>query len=262
MAADLRLVLVQTRFQLLSTLRNRRAVIFGLVFPVILLVLFNSIFVGEGDSVELAGAKISAQAYFTGAMLAYSIMLLGFSSLALGLVTQRETGQLKRYRGTPVPSWTFIVAVVLRAVAMIALTAMVMLLIARFAYDVRISGEALGELVLYVLLGAAAMCAVGIAATSVVTDVDSASSALPLVAVLLSFISGVFVPVDQLPGWLEEIGRIFPLFHLAEGLQTALGVSGNTSLDAGNVAVLAAWGLAGVVISARRFRWEPQVTKG
>jgi ABC-2 type transport system permease protein len=106
------------------------------------------------------------------------------------------------------------------------------------------------------------MCAVGIAATSVVTDVDSASSALPLVAVLLSFISGVFVPVDQLPGWLEEIGRIFPLFHLAEGLQTALGVSGNTSLDAGNVAVLAAWALAGIVISARRFRWEPQVTKG
>jgi ABC-2 type transport system permease protein len=67
----------------------------------------------------------------------------------------------------------------------------------------------------------------------------------------------VFVPVDQLPNWLEEIGRIFPLFHLADGLQRSLGGAG-TGLVGNDVAALALWGLAGVLLAARRFKWEPQ----
>ena len=45
----------------------------------------------------------------------------------------------------------------------------------------------------------------------------------PFTAVILSFISSVFIPIDQLPSWLEDVGRVFPLFHLAEGLQTTFG---------------------------------------
>ena len=80
------------------------------------------------------------------------------------------------------------------------------------------------------------------------------------VAVLLSFVSSIFVPVDQLPGWLAEIGRIFPLYHVATGVQTALGTAGDTSLRAGNVAVLLAWAVGGVIVAARGFRWEPRAT--
>jgi ABC-2 type transport system permease protein len=99
--ADLRLVLVQTRAQLTSITRNRRAMLFSVVFPVVLMVMFDSIFVSGSDTVDLAGAKITAQAYFTGGMLAYAVALSAFSTLAMGLITERETGQLKRYRGTP-----------------------------------------------------------------------------------------------------------------------------------------------------------------
>jgi ABC-2 type transport system permease protein len=255
--AELRLVLTQTRYQLIGIARNRRAVVLSLVFPVVLLVMFNSIFVGGGDSVELAGAKVTAQAYFTGAMLTYAILLSGFSQLAIGLVVQRERGQLKRLRGTPVPAWTFIVATVLRATVTVGGMAVVLLAIARLAYGVEISGEAIAEILLYVALGTATMCSLGIAATAIVADVDSAA-VLPLAAVILSLVSGIFVPVDQLPGWLEEVARIFPVCHLAAGLQTSLGVAGDTALHAGDAAVLAAWAVWGIVFAARRFRWEPQ----
>lgn len=255
--ADLRLVAVQTRYQLTSLARNRRALVLGMVFPVVLLLMFNSVFVSASDSVEIAGARVTAHAYFTAAMLAYAILGAGFSQLAIGLVGQRESGQLKRLRGTPVPTWTFVAATVLRVMLSSALTAVVLLAIGRFAYDVPMSAGALAEIVLYVLLGAATMCSVGIAATSVVTDVDSAAAALPFAAVLLAFISGIFVAVDSLPGWLEDVGRVFPLYHVAAGLQTALGTAGDTALSAGNVAVLALWAIAGVAFAARRFRWEP-----
>jgi ABC-2 type transport system permease protein len=98
-------------------------------------------------------------------MLAYAIMLAGFNQLAIGLVTQRET-QLKRLRGTPLPAWTFIAATVLRTVVTVGLMAVLLLAIARLAYDVQISGQALAEVVLYVSLGTATMCSAGIAAAA------------------------------------------------------------------------------------------------
>ena len=204
MPTEIRFILTQARYQLISIARNRRAVILTLAFPVVLLVMFDSIFVGAGDSVELAGTRVTAQAYFTGGMLAYAIMLSGFSQLGIVLVTQRENGLLKRLRGTPVPAWTFIVATVLRTVVTVGAMAVVLLAIARIAYDVELSGQGLADILLYVVLGTATMCSLGIAATSIATDAESASAALPLTAVMLSLISGIFVSIDQLPGWLEE----------------------------------------------------------
>lgn len=256
MATDLRLVLVQTRYQLASISRNPKAIVLSAVFPVLLLVMFNSIFATSG-SVELAGAEVGAHAYFTGGMLAYAIMLAAFSQLAIGLVNQREGGQLKRLRGTPVPAWTFVAATVLRAVVMVGTMALILLAIAHFAYGVAISGQALAETLLYIAVGTAAMCGLGIAATGIASDVDSASAAMPVIGVVLSLISGVFVPIDQLPTWLEEIARILPLYHLAAGLQTALA-AGGPALHAGNLGVLAAWGLWGTVVAARHFSWEPR----
>ena len=255
---DLHFVAVQTRFQLVGLTRNRRALILGLVLPVVLLLMFNSVFVpDDGDTTHVAGATIGAHAYFTAAMLAYAILGSAFNQLGIGLVNQRESGQLKRLRGTPVPAWTFVLATVLRVVIVAAVMSVLLLAIGHFAYDVPMSAEALGEIVVYVALGTATLCSVAIAATTLVTDVESASAALPFAAVMLAFISGIFVPVDQLPGWLEDIGRVFPVYDLASGLQTALGVAGDTALKASNLLALALWTVAGVVIAARRFRWEP-----
>ncbi len=81
----------------------------------------------------MADATVTAHAYFTAGMLAYAIMLAGFNQLGIGLVTQRETGQEKRLRGTPLPAWTFIAAAVLRTVVTVGLMAVLLLAIARLA---------------------------------------------------------------------------------------------------------------------------------
>jgi hypothetical protein len=86
------------------------------------------------------------------------------------------------------------------------------------------------------------------------SSVDSAGAALPLASVLLSLISGIFVPVDQLPGWLAEIGLIFPVYHVAAGIQTPLGTAGDRAVDLRNGAVLCIWTAWGILFAARRFR--------
>jgi ABC-2 type transport system permease protein len=219
--------------------------------------MFNSVFAAGSGTVDLSGERVGGHAYFTGGMLTYAILLSAFSQLAIGLVNQRETGQLKRLRGTPVPAWTFIAATLARAMVVVASMVVVLVLIAHFGYDVRLSAAALGDTVLFAALGNAAFASVAMAATALVTDVDSAGSVLPLIAVILSLISGIFVPLDQLPGGLEAIARIFPVYHLAEGLQMALGHAGTGMFSGRDALALAVWGILAAVFAARHFRWEP-----
>jgi ABC-2 type transport system permease protein len=259
---DLTLVLRQTYYGLKSTSRNPRAVMFALLFPVFFLVIFNSIFASSGSDVTINGVTVPIKTYFAGGLIAYAIMLNCFSTPLVTLTTQRESGQLKRYRGTPVPSWTFIASLILRSLVLVAMMIVVILSLGSIAYGVDINGEAIVGLVVYAVLGTAAMCALGIALSAFAPNADAASVIGPFSAVILSFVSGVFIPVDQLPAWLEDFGRVFPLYHLAAGIQTALGTSSGTGLTGNDVLSLVIWAAAGMLIAVRRFRWEPQSTRG
>lgn len=260
--SDLRLVLIQARYGMRSFLRNPRALIFTLVFPVFFLLIFAGIFGSDGEQELFRGGRLSTDAYFTAGIIAYSITLSCFSTLAISLTTQRESGQLKRYRGTPVPAWTFVAALILRSIVLTVLMTAVLLALGKVAFDVGVSSEGFVGLLVYILLGTATMCVLGIALTALTPTADIASTVAPFAALILSFISGIFIPVDQLPNWLEEVGRIFPLAHLAEGLQTTFATTSGTGIDGADVAVLGIWALVGLVVAARGFRWEPQAVHG
>lgn len=260
--SELAVVLSQTRYSLISLRRNKRAWIFTVIFPVILLVLFAGVF-GSDDTTTVGGTQVSLDAYFTAGMMAYALTGACFTTLAITLTSQRESGLLKRFRGTPIPSWTFIVSQILRSLVLVVIMVVVLGLVAHFAYGVDFPIDTFGALVLYLVLGTATMCTLGIALTAVTPSAEAASAIAPFGVVILSFISGVFIPVDQLPNWLVDVGRVFPLAHLAEGLQTALApTTTGSALDAENIAVLAGWGIAGLIVAARYFRWEPQTARG
>jgi ABC-2 type transport system permease protein len=249
---------------ILVALRTPRALLFTAAFPLIFLVLFNSIFISGGDDTATLpnDLRLSAQAYFTAGIVAYSVALSTFTTLAVSLTTQRERGQLKRYRGTPVPPWTFIAAQVLRATAQaLAMTAL-LLTVGAIAYGVPIPGSTFPAFVLYVILGTATLSALGIALSAFTPTPDAASTIAPFTVVMLAFFSGVWIPVEQLPHWLETVGKVFPLYHLALGLQTTLSPSATGSgLDAENVLILAIWAIAGARIASKRFKWEPQAAR-
>ncbi len=262
---DRAIVLRQARLAILVAARTPRTVIFTAAFPLILLVLFNSIFNHGGKETTTlpSDVRLSAEAYFTAGIVAYAVALSTFTTLAVSLTTQRENGQLKRYRGTPMPPWTFIAAQIVRASAQALLMTALLLGVGAIAYGVPVPASTFPAFVLYVLLGTATMCSLGIALSAFTPNADAASTIAPFSVVMLSFISGVWIPVEQLPSTLETIGKIFPLYHLALGLQTTLapGAAGS-GLELDNVLVLAIWCAIGIRIAAKRFRWEPQAARG
>jgi ABC-2 type transport system permease protein len=258
--SDIAILRTQTRYALLVASRNSRVIVFGIVFPIVLLVMFNSIFTsGKNATVRFSAGRLDSAAYFTAGLAAYAIMLQTFSSLVIAVTTERETGQLKRLRGTPMPAWTFVTAYVLRSVVLVVVMVTALFVIGALAFGVDVRAGSIVGLVVYVLLGTFAMATLGMAVTAFTPTADAAASVGPFTAVILSFVSGVFIPDEILPNWQETFGRVFPLAPLADGLQRALAASGGsgTGLTAGNIGSLVGWGVVGLVVAARTFRWEP-----
>ncbi len=156
---DVALSAFQTRYSLVGFLRNPCAIVFTIVMPLFLLVILNTIFHHLTDFI---GAK-SAALYYTPAMVGYQIVWAGLSSLNATVVADREAGLLKRFRGTPMPSWVYLTAEIARTVVVVVCTVFVLVLVGVVFYRIRLSGDAILGLAVYTVLGAAVMSALGLA---------------------------------------------------------------------------------------------------
>lgn len=260
---DLALVAHVTRFGVVGLMRDRLTLVFTIIFPVALLVLFNSVFGEQDGALAIRGASVPLDAYFTAGMASYALMMAAFATLATSLTSQRETGQLKRLRATAMPAWVFIAGQVLRVALLVAAMSALLLLIGVLLYGVRVGMAGLAGFAIYALLGTAVFATLGVAATAVLRTAESASAITPFATVFLGFVSGVWIPVQELPGWLVDVGLVFPLAHVAEGLQRSLAdPAAGTGLDALNVGVLALWGAAALAVAVRGFRWGPRSRGG
>jgi ABC-2 type transport system permease protein len=256
----LRTTATLTKYGLLTTLRTPRAVIFTLVFPVLLLVIFNSVFKSSGANPEqVSGLSVSATAYLTAGMVAYATALSGFANTVTSVTFQREAGQLKRLRGTPMPAWTFIAAQAIRVTVFVLAIVAIMVGISAAFYGLQVGAGPLVGVFVYAVLGGLTFTGLALAVSSVTTSAESAGpiSALPIV--LLAFISGVFIPVSQLGDTMRKVGDWFPLAHLASGMQAALGEGAKgLELHWNDVSSLLIWTAIAGFVAARRFQWEPR----
>ncbi len=253
----LRLYAHQTRFDLLTFSRNRPALFFTVLLPVIFLVIFATVF--GHDTVDVGGHKIEQTAYYVPSLMALAITSAALQSLVFAVVSQRERGILKRRRATPVPAAALIAGRSLTAVTVSFANFVVLALIGWVAYGVDLPGRTLPATLVAVAVGAASLCCVGYAFSTFVRTEESATPILQATILPLYFISGIFVPDDTVPGWLSSVADVFPIRHLGKALQQAYDpATTGAGFAWGHLGILAAWGAAGLVVAARRFKWTPQ----
>jgi len=237
--------------------RNTQSVVFTVFLPVLFLVILASIF--RNTTVAVPGGTIKESVYYVPSLIAWGLITAAFSNLALSVVRNRESGIYKRRRATPLPAS----AVVASRAAVAVLTALtitvVMLGIGWAAYGASIPGRTAPAFVLDVIVGAVVFCCLGFAAASLIGSVDAVQPVIWATILPLSFISGIFIPVSVLPAWLAYIGYVFPVHPLAAALLQAYNpYATGSGLNWGYLAILAAWGVAGLVIAVRRFSWLPR----
>jgi ABC-2 type transport system permease protein len=107
-----------------------------------------------------------------------------------------------------------------------------------------------------ILLGAAAFAALGLAVTTVVRTAEGSSAVVNAIYLPMAFISGVFFSTAEMPAFLEAISEVLPLTYFLDLIRASF-LHGE-GLGASAAAVLALWGLFGLIVAIRRFRWEPR----
>jgi ABC-2 type transport system permease protein len=251
----IRLVLHQTRYDLLTFARNRQARFFTVALPVIFLVIFASVF---GN--QLIGPEhIKASTYYVPGIAALAVLTASFSNLVISITTQRELGILKRRRATPASAGVVIAGRSITSLVVSLAVAAVVITIGTIVYGVHLAPGALGALALSIAVGSLALACLGYAITTVIGSADSAQPATLAITLPLSFISGVYIPPVNLPNALQHIAQVFPLQHLVAALSRGF-LAGSTAVAWSDLAILAAWGLGGLAIALSRFRWTPAAT--
>ena len=249
------LTLRQVRFTNKAFWRNPASAFFTFAFPLMFLVIFTAL-LGNGH-VLLASREISQSTYYVAAMAAFSVITACYTNIAISVSFQRDLGILKRTRGTPLPAAAYLTGRVIHAMVVAIILVVLCSAFGRAFYHADVpSGVTLAKFFVILLVGAASFAALGLAVTSVIPNADASPAVVNATILPLLFLSGIFIPLgDNSPAWIRWVGRIFPVRHFADGMSAGfLGLTFKWS----DVLIVAAWGLAGLILAARFFSWEPR----
>ncbi len=243
----------QLRSEQLLYWRSRELAFFTFLFPVMLFVLLDSVY---GDDV-IKGEHVKGSAYLLAGMLGYGVASTAFAGLAIVLVLRRESGILKRVRATPLPPATYLVAVILSTVIVFAIEAAALIILARLVFDVKLATQ-WPSLVLALLLGTLSFAALGIALTAPIRSGEGSSAVVNAIYLPMAFLSGSFVSPHEYPHFLEVIAEILPLTYFIRLMRDVVLRNHTIWSSWESAVVVAAWGVAGLVLAVRSFRWAPR----
>jgi ABC-2 type transport system permease protein len=255
--SDIGLTLRQVRVTNTTFWRNPASAFFTFVFPLLFLVIFTTLL--GNDDIVIGGRTIRQSTYYVAAMASFGLIQACYTNIAISVVFARESGVLKRVRGTPLPAWSYLTGRVIHATLVGLLLVAITAGFGVAVYDASApTGLALVELVVTLLVGAGCFCALGLAVSGIVPNADAAPPIVNAVMLPLLFLSGIFIPLgDDAPGWVEFVGDVFPVRHLLEAVRNAyLGFT--DAFEWWDVAVVAIWMVVGVLVASRTFRWEPR----
>ncbi|MFB7735471.1 ABC transporter permease [Streptomyces sp. NPDC056112] len=240
--------------------RQREQVVFTFAFPVVFLFLFASIFRDD-----VSGTGVTASQLYVSSMLASGIMSTSFQSLGISIAVERDEKALRRLSGTPMPPTAYFLGKIWLVLFTGLLETAILLLVGTTLYGVRLPSDATRwfHFAWIFVLGLTGCALLGIAISSVPRSAKSAASVVVLPFLVLQFVSGVYILVNALPGWMLNVGALFPLKWLCQGLRgvflpdSARVLEQAGSWEFGRIAlVLAAWCAGGLVLCLLTFRWK------
>lgn len=249
---SLRMLKSELWYQQIAYWRNPLSAFFTFFMPVMFLVIFASLY--EGATYE--GLKLDQ--YFIPGIMTFGVISACYTNIAIALTTQREQGILKRFRGTPLPPWIYMLVTVLNCVLRALLLVALTLGVGVAFYGLVFPAHAFGTIVLTVVLGAATFCSLGVAVTVIIPNADAAPAVVNGIYLPLMFISGTFFPISS-SSVLAKIASWFPIRPFILASFTALDPRNHSgAIDGAWLETIAIWGVVALVFAIRRFSWLPK----
>ena len=244
------LLLHQLRFEQRIFWRSKEAAVFIFIFPLLLYALLGSVYDGEIEGEPAVDVLLAG-------LFGYGAMNTAFGGLAIMLVGRREMGVLKRLRSTPLPPGTYLGAVLVSTLVVFALQSVALLALGIFVFDAGAPENPLG-FAGAIVLGVASFAGLGLGAAALIRSAEGVSAVVNVVTLPMAFVSGAFGPTSSYPEFLQAIAEVLPLTYFLD-LANGVYLHGDSLFaDPGALAIVAAWGVAGLVVALRRFTWVPR----
>jgi ABC-2 type transport system permease protein len=233
--------------------RNREAAFFTFFLPIIFFLVFGSIY---GDS-KISKEHIRAAPFLEAGMIGYGVASTAFAGLAITMVIRRESGVLKRIRATPLPPWTYLVAVLCSTFIVFLIEAALIIAIGRLLFSVAVPDLPFSFLVVLVI-GAVAFAAMGLGLTGYVRSAEGSSAVVNFVYLPMAIISGTFFTPKGYPAFLRAIADVLPLTYYTKLTREVMVRHHHVWAESGSIAIVFLWGAVGLAAAIHGFRWEPR----
>lgn len=255
-----RLGLARSVLETKAFFRRWERVGFTFALPVVLLIIFGTIFSGK-----IAHTGVNYREYFTTGIIAVGIATTTFVNLGISIVMERDDGTLKRLAGTPMPKAAYFIGKAVSGLVVTVLETAILLGIGTAFLGLSLPHSPLRWLTFgwLFLLSVAMFSLLGVAVSGLAGSEQSALVVFQFPYLVLSFISGVYFVFSTLPKVLQDVAAFFPLKWLCQGLRSVFlpdslqRVEPAHSWQRGEVAlVLAVWLVASLVVCMKTFRWQ------
>lgn len=246
----MRLFLHEVRMQQLLFWRNRESAVFVFIFPPMLFLLLGAVYNDTIDGFPAVDALLVG-------LVGYGCANTAFAGLAITLVIRRESGILKRVRGTPLPAQTYLAAVLVSTLFVFLLQMALTLVLGFVLYGAH-GPENWPGFFLALLLGAAAFAGLGFGAASLIRSAEGSSAVVNLIVLPMAFLSGSFGPTRDYPDVLQALADVLPLTYLIDIFRNVYLRGESFWHDPTAIFVVLAWGVAGLLVAWRRFGWMPR----
>lgn len=225
--------------------RNRMALIYGYVFPLIFLIAFWVLY--RHERVPLLRHM--------GELLTVSVLGGACFGLPTTLVSDRERGVWRRYRLAPVPTWAIVASTVV-ARYLIILSAGLLQFGVALAIGMTMPEHPLGLLVTFTAVSFA-FIGLGLVIAMMADNVPAVQALGQCIFLPMLIIGGVAVQLGTLPVWAQHVSAFFPGRYAVEAIQACVTGRG---LEGARFSLLALGliGVAGCVAGAKLFRWDAQ----
>lgn len=230
--------------------------------PAVICLLLGSIF-----STKMPHSDTSIGAVIAASMLAYGILSTSFINLGISIAYDRDTGALKRFRGTPTTATSYFIGkIMLVAIASLA-ESVVLLTVGVLFFQLCLPTTLFGWLTFawVFILGVVSCSLLGAFISSFASNAVSAAVMTNAPAISLQFLSGTYVPLSSLPTWMLAIGSIFPVKWMAQGFRSVLLPPKMVAFEPAGCwehwrifFILTAWSIGGLIACLKVFRWSDQ----
>ncbi|MFC1466711.1 MAG: ABC transporter permease [Candidatus Brachytrichaceae bacterium NZ_4S206] len=242
--------LILTQSLALAYVREPMVVFWNLVFPLFLLVIYRFVFgemnVGGNDFMQ----------WVVPGVVVLNVLSFGILGSASFMLQMRTAGVLRRLQATPTPTailfGAFMAVNVLMCLAQTA--AVIVFAAVVFGWTTSLHGLLLS--LPMILLSVVVAVALGQCISSLSPRFSIALAVGQLIYFVQMFIAGLVIPMEMMPGWLQEVARLLPAYAIGDLVRSPLLDGGLSAEAMRNAALAVAYGLMAGFIATRFFRWE------